>query len=252
MSMDKSTVSKPTTTPPARLARGHGMTRLEVFTDAAFAFAAAMLAISIDEIPSNYPELLAALKDAPAFAASFAILMLFWRAHQKWSEAYGLEDFPAVVLTASLILVVMVYVYPLKILFGAAFEALSGGRLPSSFQLQSQIEFRGVLTIYGLGFAAMSALISALYLHAWRCRSALELNVAERFNASAEAWSWLFVASFGLLSVTLAWILPTRSLALAAWMYCLLIPYAPLSDFIINRNYKRHARDKKTGRNSGR
>lgn len=213
------------------------MTRLEVFTDAAFAFAAAMLAISIDEIPSNYPELLNALKDAPAFAASFAILMLFWREHQKWSEAYGLEDFPAVALTALLILVVMVYVYPLKILFGSGFEVLSGGRLPSSFQLHSQSEFRGVLTIFGLGFAAMSSLISALYLHAWRCRTALELNAAERFNAVAEAWSWLFVASFGLLSVTLAWLLPVHLLALAAWMYCLLIPYALCTDVMIRRRY---------------
>jgi uncharacterized membrane protein len=220
-------------------ARGQGMTRLEVFTDAAFAFAAAMLAISIDEIPGNYPELLNALKDAPAFAASFAILMLFWRAHQKWSELYGLEDIPAVALTALLILVVMVYVYPLKILFGAGFEELSGGRLQSSFQLQSQTEFRGVLTIYGLGYAALSGLIAALYMHAWRCRNTLELNAAERFDARAEILSWSFVASFGLTSVTLAWLLPDGLVPLAAWMYCLLIPYAPLSDSLQRAAWRR-------------
>lgn len=222
------------------------MTRLEVFTDAAFAFAAAMLAISIDEIPGNYPELLNALKDAPAFAASFAILMLFWRAHQKWSEQYGLEDFPAVALTALLILVVMIYVYPLKILFGSAFEALSGGSLQSSFQLQSQTEFRGVLTIYGLGFAAMSALIAALYMHAWRCRKALSLNGSEQFHARAETWSWSFVACFGLTSVALAWLLPDGLVPLAAWMYCLLIPYAPLSDSLKHRALRRHLQTSET------
>ena len=224
---------------PNRLPRGHAMTRLEVFTDAAFAFAAAMLAISIDEIPSNYPELLNALKDAPAFAASFAILMLFWRAHQKWSEQYGLEDFPAVALTALLILVVMIYVYPLKILFGAGFEELSGGRLQSSFQLQSQTEFRGVLTIYGVGYAAMCGLIAALDLHAWRCRTALALSRSEQFFTRAEMWSWTFVACFGLCSVTLAWLLPDWLVPLAAWMYCLLIPYSPLVDILIKHLHRR-------------
>jgi len=231
---------EPSVAPRIKAARGHGMTRLEVFTDAAFAFAAAMLAMSIDEIPGNYPELLNALKDAPAFAASFAMLMLFWRAHQKWSEKYGLEDFPAVALTALLILVVMVYVYPLKIVFGAGFDELSSGRLESSFKLQSQAEFRGVLTIYGLGYAAMSGLIAALYMHAWRCRTALELNVHEQFHARAEIWSWTFVACFGLTSVTLAWLLPDGLVPLAAWMYCLLIPYSPVSDSLQRRAWRRH------------
>ena len=63
--------------------RGRHMTRLETFTDAAFAFAAAMLAISIDTVPQNYPELIDAIKGAPAFVASFAVLLLFWRAHQS-------------------------------------------------------------------------------------------------------------------------------------------------------------------------
>lgn len=57
--------------------RGAQMTRLETFTDAAFAFAAALLAVSIDEIPGNYQELVEAMKGAPAFIASFAILFLF-------------------------------------------------------------------------------------------------------------------------------------------------------------------------------
>jgi uncharacterized membrane protein len=52
------------------------MTRLETFTDAAFAFAVTLLAVSIDEIPNDYESLLLALKGTPAFAASFALLLL--------------------------------------------------------------------------------------------------------------------------------------------------------------------------------
>ena len=46
--------------------RGQERTRLETFIDAAFAFALTMLVISIDRIPQNLPQLVAALKDAPA------------------------------------------------------------------------------------------------------------------------------------------------------------------------------------------
>lgn len=220
-------------------ARGKGMTRLEVFTDAAFAFAAAMLAISIDEIPATYPELIEALKGAPAFAASFAILLLYWRAHQKWSEAYGLEDFPAVVLTALLILVVMIYVYPLKIMFGAAFSAVSGGWLPSGFALESQYQFRAVLSIYGIGFAVLSSLVAIMYLYARSQRDALGLDASECFHASAESVSWSIVAAVGLASTALAWVLPDDQVPLAAWMYCALIPFGPIADRVERRMVQR-------------
>jgi len=219
--------------------RGRGMTRLEVFTDAAFAFAAAMLAISIDEIPANYPELIEALKGAPAFAASFAILLVYWRGHQNWSQRYGLEDLPAVLLTALLILVLMIYVYPLRILFGAAFHVVSGGWLPSGFALESLHQFRVVLSIYGIGFAALSGTIAALYAHAWKRRDALGLDPRERFDAIVEFVSWSLVALFGLASFGLAWLLPDRLVPLAAWMYCLLIPYGPTVDWLVARIARR-------------
>ncbi len=59
--------------------RGMDMTRLETFIDAAFAFATTMLVISIGQIPGNYEELILALKQIPACASSFFIIMLYWR-----------------------------------------------------------------------------------------------------------------------------------------------------------------------------
>ena len=55
--------------------RGTETTRLETFTDAAFAFATSMLVISIGSLPRDYQELISALKGAPAFAASFAAIL---------------------------------------------------------------------------------------------------------------------------------------------------------------------------------
>lgn len=219
--------------------RGRHMTRLETFTDAAFAFAAAMLAISIDTVPQNYPELVEALKGAPAFVASFAILLLFWRAHQSWSDRYGLEDMPSVLITAGLIIVLMIYVYPLKIMFGAAFFAVSGGWLPSRFQLESAFEFRVVLTIYSTGFGLMSLLVSALYLYAASQKQRLQMTARELFDTRAESLAWGIIALVAALSIALAWLLPATWVALGAWLYCGLAFFGPLFSHAQKRVWQR-------------
>lgn len=219
--------------------RGQAMNRLDTFTDAAFAFAVAMLAISIDEVPGSYPELIEALKGAPAFIASFAILLLYWRAHQNWSDRYGLDDLPSVMLTAALIVVVMIYVYPLKIMFTAAFGLFSGGWFPSSFEIETARHFRIVVTIYGVGFALMSAIISALYLHARRCATRLQMSDREAFDTSAESLAWAIVAGWGCLSIALAWVLPGRWLSLSVWVYFGLIFFGPVFDVMQRRIMRR-------------
>lgn len=207
--------------------RGLEVTRLSTFTDAAFAFAAALLAISIDDIPGSYAELMEALKDGPAFMASLALLLLYWRAHQVWSRRFGLEDLGSVLLTFGLVTVVMIYVYPLKIMFGSAFHFMSDGWLPLSFQLDTLHEFRGLLTIYGIGFIALNTLIAALYLRAWQQHEALNMSEIERFDCLCEVIAWLLVGSFGVISIVLAWTVPDGRLGIAAWIYMLLAAAGP-------------------------
>ncbi|MCG8435099.1 MAG: DUF1211 domain-containing protein, partial [Gammaproteobacteria bacterium] len=141
--------------------RGHDMTRIETFTDAAFAFAVTMLVISVDEIPGTFDELLAALKGVPAFAACFAQIMLFWYAHLVWSRRFGLEDMPTVILSCLLVFVVMVYIYPLKILFSSMFAYFSSGWLPSEMEIRSIEQLSQVFVIFGTGFVALSVVITS-------------------------------------------------------------------------------------------
>jgi len=208
--------------------RGRNMTRLETFADAAFAFAAAMLAISIDEVPSTFDELVLALQGAPAFAASLAIILVFWYAHQRWSDRYGLEDLPSVLLTFALIMVVMIYVYPLKIMFQSGFHFVSNGWFPSEFEIESMYQFKVLVTLYGIGFFALCGLISGLYGHAWRQRSVLTMAPEESFDTASESLAWLFVASFGLLAIVLVWTLPERWVGVAPAVYSLLFIVGPL------------------------
>ena len=67
--------------PDGFVERGHNVTRIEAFVDAAFAFAVTLLVIASNSVPTSFEEMIQALKGVPAFAASFAQIMMFWSAH---------------------------------------------------------------------------------------------------------------------------------------------------------------------------
>src|SRR6266850_3552699 len=101
--------------------RGMEMTRLETFIDATFAFAISMLVIAAQQIPDNIQALLAAFKNVPTFVCSIAVLGIFWRGHWLWSRRYGLEDGVSSFISWALLVTILIYIYPLKALFGSMF-----------------------------------------------------------------------------------------------------------------------------------
>ncbi|NNF52134.1 MAG: DUF1211 domain-containing protein [Gammaproteobacteria bacterium] len=209
--------------------RGLEMTRLETFADAAFAFAVTMLVISIDTIPGNLEELMLALKGVPAFAASFASIGLIWTGHNRWSRCYGLEDAVTTVLTLALIFIVLVYLYPLKLVFSAFFAWISNGWFPSEFQISSAQELATLFIVYGVGFAAISFIIALLYRHAIRKTAQLALNSLERLYTRAEIVAWTILGSTGVLSALYAAFAPGDSKVFAGFVYFALIVAMPWS-----------------------
>src|SRR3981081_1686527 len=109
--------------------RGIEMTRLETFIDAAFAFAVTMVVIAADRVPDDINALLAAFKNVPTFVASVIVLGIFWRGHWLWSRRYGLEDGVSKFISWALLVTVLIYIYPLKALFGSMFYFVSDGQL---------------------------------------------------------------------------------------------------------------------------
>ncbi len=99
--------------------RGMQMTRLETFIDAAFAFAITMLVIAAQQIPDNIASLLAAFRHVPTFVCSIFVVGIFWRGHWLWSRRYGLEDGPSILISWSMLVTILIFVYPLKVIFGA-------------------------------------------------------------------------------------------------------------------------------------
>lgn len=208
--------------------RGIEMTRLETFIDAAFAFAITMLVISPGEIPRNIDALLSVFRNVPVFIASIATLGVFWRGHWIWSRRYGLEDGTSILISWAMLVTILIYVYPLKLLFSGMFYYLSGQRLGQMIGVRSLAQAQGIFAVYALGFIAISFEILLLNWRAWRLRNPLRLNERERFLTRAELSGWSIPIAVGLLSLILALTLPARWIEWSGWTYLLLVVLLPI------------------------
>jgi len=208
--------------------RGIEMTRLETFIDAAFAFAVTMLVISNGQVPEDIPALLAAFKNVPAFVASIAVLSIFWRGHWLWSRRFGLEDGVSILISWTMLVTILIYVYPLKLLFGAMFYALSGHAVGQLLTANTAGEARALFAIYGLGFTAIALEILLLNLRAWRLREPLRLNDREKSLTHGEITGWSVPAAVGLVSFVLALTLPMKIIGWSGWVYMTLSFLVPL------------------------
>lgn len=133
----------------------------------------------------------------------------------------------------------MIYVYPLKILFSAGLSTATGGWLPSDFELASLHHFRVMVTVYGIGFAAVAGVVGGLYLNAVSFREELAMSAKELYDTRSEALAWFIVALFGITSCILAWVLDGPWVSVSAWMYNLLIVYGPLFSWLQKRTWQK-------------
>ena len=201
--------------------RGREVTRLEALSDAVFGFAATLLVVSL-EVPRTFPELVKSLDGFVAFAFSFSMLILIWTAHNGFFRRYGLQDSWTVFINSVLLFVVLFYIYPLKFLStaltGVFFGLGPGAEKP---MLTSRDQMASLMLIYGLGFIAVFACFSLLYLRATRAKE-LELDQVEQLDARAWMRHYLIFVGVGCASVAI--VLAGGPLFLAGIIYSLLGP----------------------------
>lgn len=210
--------------------RGLAMTRIETFTDAAFAFALTLLVISLDP-PTSFEGLRATLLNVPAFLLSATLLMMFWWGHHVWSRRYGLEDGTTIVLSCLLVFTILIYVYPLRFLFGlmmAWIGRLVGVPFGAEFGVGAIADVNRLFIVYGIGFTAMSAVLVLLNLHAWRQRVMLGLDTIERHETRSALWAWSILVAAGLLSTAVGLVAPSSMAGLPGWVYASLAFIMPL------------------------
>ena len=209
--------------------RGQYMTRIEVFIDAAFAFAVTMLVISFDRIPQSFDEIVVAIKGIPAFIAAVAQLVWIWHAHSQWSERYGLRDARTVALSTSLLIVVLIYIYPLRIMFSGFFWWISRGYFPDSVVFSSIDELASMFVFLGCGFIAFCIVFLLMYRHAMVRKNELRLNEFEIYQTQTSAIIWSGSAVVGAISIVLALTIPPQLMQFAGFVYFLLAAWIPLA-----------------------
>ena len=201
--------------------RGHEITRIEAFSDAVFALAITLLAVSLD-VPKNFAELWVALKGFMPFAVCFLLFFQVWSAQNQFFRRFGLHDEMTIRLNAILLFAVLFFVYPLKFLFTLLFQ---------SYNTIDGNQMQLLMYIYGAGFMVIYLLLGLMYRHANNRSEHLKLTAREAFETRTFMYKNYGVASVGVVSMLVAAI-PNR--------YCLMfsgISYA-LIGIVVSRIMK--------------
>lgn len=189
--------------------RGDKVTRLEAFVDASFAFALTLLVISGDSIPTSVSALAEDLKQIPAYAASFFLIIQFWSSHAEWSRRFGLDDAVSNRLSLVLVFLLLIFVYPLNMAFGAFFDVASGGWLRAQFVAGPS----GLLVLFqtfAAGFGTMALVMALLFWRALRLAESAGFSSVEIALATHRRTGWLLVVGFSVVSFFLATVIPPK------------------------------------------
>ncbi|MCS5732400.1 TMEM175 family protein [Herbiconiux daphne] len=204
-------------------------TRLDALIDGTFAFAITLLVLWNDRLPNDVESLLVLYGSIPSFAVSFALIALFWWQHVTWSRRHRVDDRVTTLLSLALVFVVLIFVFPLRILFSTFFSWITNDFLPSPFQGDIDASVLCFLFItYGIAFASLSACISGLYWRAWATRAENEPDAAGATDAAAGASVYACFVALALLSAALAALFLLLGVenvwlvTVAGWVYFLL------------------------------
>jgi uncharacterized membrane protein len=186
--------------------RSREISRLEGLSDAIFGFAVTLLIVAL-EVPRTSGELLETMRGFISFALTFALLYMLWYRQFVFFRRYGMEDRTTAILNGALLFVVLFFVFPLKFVLGYLVNRLLGFgkmvRLPDG-TLERAIQpehLTPMMTIYGLGFAAVFAIFALLHLHAYHRRHELRLTELERLDTLHALSAYTASFAIGLLSV---------------------------------------------------
>lgn len=226
-----------------RILRGNNMTRIETFVDAAFAFAFTMLVISIDEIPSSPVELFELSKDIPAFILSALIIGSIWISHSQWSRTFGLQDTATIYLSLALVMLVLVFVYPIKLIMQATVlftsltifetDVLNTGLFENTGWQDNEVA--DLFVFVAMGLIALSMIIVAFYQNTLRYTRELRLTNYEISYCQEMTLNWGVVAVTAVLSILLALNSNEENVSLAGFVYFSLFVTMPLATVFLKR-----------------
>ena len=201
---------------------GRDVLRLQAFSDGVFAFAATLLVVSL-EVPASYSQLLEALAGFPALAIAFAAIVSLWAIHREFFARYPLGDGISMVVNAVLLFVVLIYVYPLKLLAELAVHKLFRVGTPTVGDMTSA-QVQGVYVIFAVAVLMTCLAIAVLHLRAWQLRDELRLDDEAHADLVAGGRGYLGIGLVAVLAIVVATADLGTGWGLPIWLLLVLSP----------------------------
>lgn len=208
--------------------RGGEVTRIENLSDIVFAIALGML-VSASEVPQNWSQLNAHLVNIIPVALGFILMLAVWNAHFTFFRRYGVGDKWIIAVNAALLLVILYIAYPLRFMFDSLFAYVQGA-LGGDWSRMGELGLTGEtasknaakLTAYfTIGYSVLFSLVLAMYSHAMKRASVLNLNSSERVITRRSIWLFRVEVLLGV----------------SATIGALFTPIGPFSAFILTLNW---------------
>ena len=227
--------------------RGKNQTRVETFSDAAFAISLALTVLSTSA-PTTYDELWLSMREVIPFGLCVILVMVIWYQHYLFFLKYGLQSTPIIVLNTFLIFLMLVYVYPLKFLFKVLFElyvAIITGDQELFRMLFTNIirleDARALMIIYGIGASLIFFTMSMMYRRALKYRKELELDAYEIFDTKTGIRTNLLLGIIPLASmlVSIIGVFGQHTFTVAGFVYMLYPPVMITHGILNNRKKNR-------------
>jgi uncharacterized membrane protein len=204
--------------------RGTSVSRLETFVDAAFAFGVTLLVISAGTIPATMPDLMLAMRHVPTFGICFLQLTMLWWAHNLWSRRFGIETGNTACLSLLFVFVMLIWIYPLRLVIAGALNYFTGHWVPTEIKLDSSADLQVCFQIYGVGFALLSLMMMMLNRTALKMKDELELDAVEVLETRRSMGVHAIHAAVAALSVFLTFFVMNSEsiwMALPGFVYVL-------------------------------
>jgi uncharacterized membrane protein len=202
--------------------------RLETFSDAAIAFAAVLMMLSLG-LPKGYNDLIQNLHGFVPFALTFGALLLVWVAHRNLFRRYPLDDAFTVVVNSVFLFTILFFAYPLRFIAGSLVSMFTDNE---HTMLASPEQLQNLFVIYGLGWMVVFFCIALLYLHAARISETLGLSEIETYDAVTDGFYYLGFVLAGGISVALADLNVGVEIGLPAIAYILTGLFAAVTAYI--------------------
>ena len=193
---------------PAFQERGNEIFRIEALSDAVFGFSMSLLIMAL-EVPESFDEFRNTIFNFPPFVATCALVFYFWFLQNRFFRMYGLNNNRIIFLNLGLLIIILIYAFPLKYLFSLLLSWLFAKNFMTGDHVQelpylSVEDFGSLVIFFSIGYSIIWMIFGFMYWEAGRAADRIGLNASERVVLRYDMLDAAVEIMIGFISLLLA------------------------------------------------